>query len=182
MHVQFVASLPHRRLEYFLRTPATPDKELPRGDVADDLHHLVVLVEEVGVDRKRHEAHVDRIALLNQQPLVRRERLRANEPARPLPERPRDLRLEPQNFNRFHTVPAPSLHASLPIGKHSTTGPNLSPALWIGTIGVVARLAVTTEEHDQQNRADNRNKRNQHPPAALPDVMKPPRADRKSRQ
>ena len=94
--------------ENLLCTPAAPYEKTPRTNHFNRLYYTISVVKEVRVDRKRHEKRVYCIALLNEEPLSGGEGLRADEPARPLAKRSRDLRAKAKDIDSLHVRQRPA--------------------------------------------------------------------------
>ena len=88
--------------------PAAPDEKTPRPDHFNSFYYAIFAVEEVRIDWKRHEKGVYRVALFDEEPFSGGEGLRADEPARPLAERSRDLRTEAKDIDSFHVRQRPT--------------------------------------------------------------------------
>ena len=88
--------------------PAAPDEKTPRTDHFNRLYYTISVVKKVRINRERHEKRVYRIALLDEEPLSGGEGLRADEPARPLAERSRNLRAKAKDVDSLHVRQRPA--------------------------------------------------------------------------
>ena len=89
--------------------PAAPDEKTPRTDHFNRLYYTISAIEEVRVNRKRHEKRVYRIALFDEEPFPGGEGFRADEPPRPLAKRSRNLRTKAKDVYGFHFRQRPAV-------------------------------------------------------------------------
>ena len=95
--------------ENLLRMPAPPDKKTPRTNHFNRLYYTISAIEEVRVDRERHEKRVYRIAPFDEESFAGGEGLRADESARPLAERSRNLRAKAEDIDSLHVRQRPAV-------------------------------------------------------------------------